>query len=371
VSQLAWSAPPQYSQQGYLRRSHPVVIVLASFLALTLPMCILGIAYPAFVQRYYVTPIYLWLLGVTHFVITLTIYFQASNLRYFNSSWKNRAVYFLIPVAIMVFFDLYAAFDLSLTWPLFNVALLAGVRLAENYHVCRQSYGVAQLFKRRSDQPFPSWMRNVEYYYFLLMTVVLWISFLAGGFDVRNEALTFGAAVLGVMLLVLVVGHALTWRRTRDREVAAPFAYLLFQSASAMLAMYSTTLYISTLTMHYVEYHVLMAPRCFDCSLDPDSKSDRLFGLIRSNKLVFYGLIVLVAGLANFMIISTMGTFVTRSWTSWPTPTRMMLAVFNGLFVTHYFVEAFIWKFSNPFYRKTLGPLYFGPTTPNGAAPAK
>ena len=36
-----------------------------------------------------------------------------------------------------------------------------------------------------------------------------------------------------------------------------------------------------------------------------------------------------------------------------------LVALFNGLFVFHYFVEMFIWKFSEPHYRQTLGPLYF------------
>ena len=31
----------------------------------------------------------------------------------------------------------------------------------------------------------------------------------------------------------------------------------------------------------------------------------------------------------------------------------------SGIFVAHYFVEAFVWKFRNPFYKKTLAPLYF------------
>ena len=36
-----------------------------------------------------------------------------------------------------------------------------------------------------------------------------------------------------------------------------------------------------------------------------------------------------------------------------------LVAVFDGIFVFHYFVEMFIWKFSEPHYRQTLGPLYF------------
>ena len=370
MSQVSLESPVQETGLGYFQRSRPAAVILASFLALTLPMCILGIMYPEFVTRYYVKVIYLWLLGVTHFVITLTIYFQSSNLRYFNKSWKNRVVYFLIPIGILVLFDLYAALDLSIAWPVFNIIFLASIRLFENLHVCRQSYGVTQLFKRRAEQPYPSWMRGLEYYYFLAMMAMLWMTFLAGGFNVRNVGIVLGTGVVGAMFLALVAGHGVTWYRTRDKGAAAPLVYLLFQSASSGLAMIDTSLYIFCLTMHYVEYHVLMAPRCFDVPLDPTSTTDRFFGLLRRNRVVFYGMIVLVAGAANFMMISTMGTYITRGWTSWPTPTRVMLAMFNGLFVMHYFVEAFIWKFSDPFYRKSLMPLYFTPSAQKQSIPA-
>jgi hypothetical protein len=370
MSQATLSPPAQLTQRGYFQQSRPATTILASFLALTVPMCLLGLTHPALVQRYYIKAIYLWLLGVTHFVITLTIYFQSSNLRYFNATWKNRAVYFLVPLGILVFFDLYAALDLSIAWPIFNVVFLAGIRLSENLHVCRQSYGVTQLFKRRVEQPYPSWMRSLEYYYFFAMTFMLWMTFLTGGFDVRNSGLLLGAAVLSAMLLALVAGYALTWYRTRDRSVASPLTYLMFQSASSALAMIDTSLYIFCLTMHYVEYHVLMAPRCFDTPLDADSRADRLFGRLRRNRVLFYAIIVLIAGIANFMIISTMGTYITRSWSSWPTPSRMMLALFNGLFVTHYFVESFIWRFSNPYYRQSLLPLYFSPRDRPQQSPA-
>ena len=36
-------------------------------------------------------------------------------------------------------------------------------------------------------------------------------------------------------------------------------------------------------------------------------------------------------------------------------------AVFDGLFVFHYFVEMLIWRFSDPFFRKNLTGLYFAP----------
>ncbi len=355
------------ARRGYFQGSHPATIILASFLVLTLPMCILGAAYPALVQRFYINVIHLWLLGVTHFVITLTIYFQSANLRYFNSTWKNRVIYFLIPLAIMVFFDLYAALDLSISWPVFNLLLMAGVRLAEQHHVCRQSFGVTQLFKRRSGQTYPSWMRSLENYYFTALTLMIWLTFLAGGFR-PSRGLVLGAVILGSMFLGLFVSHFIVWRKTLDRGAAATLIYLVFQSASACLAMYELSLYVFFLTMHYVEYHVLMAPRCFDIPLDTTSSADRLFARLRRNPVLFYAIIIVVAGIANVMIISTMGTYVVKSWTSWPTPSRMMLALFNGLFVMHYFVDAFIWKFTNPYYRRSLLPLYFESNGPARAA---
>ncbi|MDP9324256.1 MAG: hypothetical protein M3P13_11530 [Acidobacteriota bacterium] len=46
----------------------------------------------------------------------------------------------------------------------------------------------------------------------------------------------------------------------------------------------------------------------------------------------------------------------------------MLFALFDGLFVFHYFVESFIWRFSEPYYRQTLGPLYFGSRQPAAAS---
>jgi hypothetical protein len=39
----------------------------------------------------------------------------------------------------------------------------------------------------------------------------------------------------------------------------------------------------------------------------------------------------------------------------------VLIALFDGIFVFHYFVEMFIWKFSDPHFRKMLAGLYFTP----------
>jgi hypothetical protein len=123
--------------------------------------------------------------------------------------------------------------------------------------------------------------------------------------------------------------------------------------------------------MHYVEYHVLMLPRCFNTALDPRRWVDRLFAALRHNRVIFYTLLVLAAfGLAlltgvTTSMANTMFAMAAAMWRSLgvtaepATRYTALLSLFNGLFVFHYFVEMFIWRFSEPHYRQTLGPLYF------------
>jgi hypothetical protein len=367
---IAIEAPPfTPPQPPYLRRQFPVAVILSSFLILTLPLCILNLTHPALLARFYVQPIYFWMLATTHFVITLTIYFQSRNLRYFNSTWKNRVLYFVIPAGIFVLFDLYSALEVAIVAPMFDRLFRAGIRLMDNHHVTRQSFGVTQLFKKRSGEPFPRWMRAVEDTFFHVLTALLLVTFFSGGqFTARNPIMAIGASIAVALLVAVLAGYAWMGKRLEDRRaLVTPLAYFLMQAGSTALGIYQTSLYIYCLAMHYVEYHVLMVPRCFNTQLDSGSRTDRIFGRLRRNRLLFYGLLIVVAGVASYLTWITMGWLVYRNWNNWPAPYRVLLALFDGLFVFHYFIESLIWKFGNPFYRTTLGPLYFGSSAPKPA----
>jgi len=134
-----------------------------------------------------------------------------------------------------------------------------------------------------------------------------------------------------------------------------PFVYFLFQAASASLAVWRTELFTASLAMHYVEYHVIIFPRLFTITLDPASRADRMAAWIRRHKMVFYAALVILA------------VFVARN-NLWPAVSArlgprqelwLLFNLFNGVAITHYFIEAFIWKFRNPYYRKSLSPIYF------------
>ena len=195
-----------------------------------------------------------------------------------------------------------------------------------------------------------------------MLTAQLLLTFFLGGqFSVRNPVMLLTAGIAFALLVAIMIGFVRVWKQAEDRRsLFTPLVYFLMQAGSTSLGIYQTSLYIFCLSMHYVEYHVLMIPRCFNGKLDPSSLTDRIFGRLRRNKVVFFALLIIVAGVATYLTWITMGWLLTKDWSDWPAPYRVLIALFDGLFVFHYFVESLIWKFGNPFYRSTLGPLYFG-----------
>jgi hypothetical protein len=89
---------------------------------------------------------------------------------------------------------------------------------------------------------------------------------------------------------------------------------------------------------------------------------DRLYGRLRRSKAVFYGLLLAIAGGVTYLTWYAMGEALLESTVSGSSSGYLaLIAIFDGIFVFHYFVESLIWTFSQPYYRETLIPLYFGP----------
>jgi len=134
-------------------------------------------------------------------------------------------------------------------------------------------------------------------------------------------------------------------------------SYLVMQALCSALAVYATWLYLTVLALHYIEYHLLMAPRCFGESAGLRSG---VLGFLRRGG-VFYGLMAVVVVL-----------FEARSFVvSESVALRFAVHIFDGIFMLHYVLDAFLWKFHNPYYRSQLYPLYFQrrlKPTPSGAA---
>jgi hypothetical protein len=353
--------PPPPAATGLLQQRFVRPLILAAFAVLTLPLCALAAASENFLEPWSLGWLYVCALGTTHFVLTLTIYLQSSNLSYFGSTWKKRLLYFLVPVLIFVFFDLYRALRIALLLPAVDLLVRCGIRLLDFQHFNRQSFGVFQLFKGKSKE-YPPWVRKVESHYFLGLTLLLFFTFLSGGqFDIDNLWTRLAVLFVLCFLVPLLVGYARVWKQSANRsDLLFPFGYFLLQSCSAALAIADNRFYLCCLAMHYVEYHVLMYPRCFHSRLDPRSRTDRLFARLRGNKVAFYAVLFGLAGLVTYCTWIGMGALIDREAGAPNASYLALVSLFDGLFVFHYFIEMLIWKFSDPYYRQTLGPLYFG-----------
>lgn len=370
-------APP--TAVGYFQRTLPVALILGAFFVFTIPLASLAVLRPDSPGFLRLELLYLCGLGITHFVITPVIYLQSANLRYFASTWRNRIIYFAIPIAIFVGFDLYRSLEIAILLPALDIGFRLLIRTLDFQHFGRQSFGVLQLFKMRAGAKFPAWQKRAEAAFSWTVPALLLTTFLRGGrWDAPNSpgwlvGASIALATTLAALFAVVIAGMLHAARSAERPATllAPAAYFVLQTGSCLLAFASTALYGFALAMHFVEYHVLMMPRCCEVKLDIAHTSDRILDRLRRNRVIFYGVILLAAfGVAMLTGVGTsaiaaMIAQLTAMWQSiggGTTPASSytaFLALFDGIFVFHYFVEMFIWKFSEPHYRQTLGPLYF------------
>jgi hypothetical protein len=381
----AGTLAPLTPKPGYFQQALPANVILLSFFALTLPLAALVLTRLNTILLW----VYIWLFGMTHFVVTLTVYLQSQNLKHFASTWRNRLLFFAIPVVIFVGFDLLHAFRIGATFPVFALLFWGAIRLLDFNHFNRQSFGVLQLYKNRTGVKFPLWVKKCENWAFAALTGLLFVTFLSGGLfpllqpggwltvwevgaapdspalslDVLQAASVVGLVAAVGLLAAAVTGIVRSWKAAgRPAGLTPALLYFAFQVVSAAMAVVSFPLYIAALAIHYVEYHVLMLPRCFHTPLDSGNRLDRAYGKLRSHRGLFYLVVVAVAGLVTAGSLAGMG-MMGRGPEALTKPFNylVLIAVFDGLFVFHYFIEMLIWRFGDPFFRKTLVGLYFAP----------
>jgi hypothetical protein len=363
------------SQLGLFDQKLPPRLILASFPLLTVPLIIaLAVFHDKRLLPFFI------ILSITHFVLTLAVYLQSENFNYFKATSTNVLLYFGIPLVILMGFYLIAVFQIKARYPLFGLWFSAAVLLLNFNHLNRQTYGVYQLFKARTGLRLPLVIKKIELGFLCCLTAMLWITFLAGGICPLIQSPGWfgvnGVAPLAVPMLPLAALKAIfavvailagacavacvalllrAWNDGgRPDGVWEALCYLAIQTVAASVGIANFSFFFVTQPTHSVEYHVLMHPRCFRTPLNENSGLDRWFGDLRRHWGVFYGFLVLVA-----FIVMACGLL--NSAATLPLPYRAIVSIFEGLAVFHYFVEMLIWRFSDPFFRRTLSALYFRP----------
>lgn len=361
---------------GYFQKRWPAALILGSFPLLAAPMAAVILVFNNNLFLW----TYVWLLGMTHFVVTLAIYLRSENLRYFLSSRINIAIFFAIPAILFIALDIYHALRVGVVFPIIGVFVLGAVRLADFNHFSRQSFGVLQLFKVRTGTKMPVEFKRTENLFFCALTGLMFATFLAGGvcpliqpngpFTVAPLLPSFSPSIsplsvtqplwIGFLGIATGLFVPVAIRLHRAAGSGAALGYFVEQTLGALASAAYFPLYPAALAVHYVEYHVLMAPRCLHSPLDPHSPLDRAYGNVRSRPILFYGLVIAVAGIVTLCARAGMG-MMGRDLASAGEPVGYLalIALFDGLFVFHYFIEMFIWKFGDPHFRKELNGLYF------------
>lgn len=332
-------------------------IVLGAFVFLTLPLALGVVFTDAPVMRW--VPLYGVTFGLTHFLTTGFIYLDSGNLRYFASSLRNKLIYFVVPVAIFVVMDLAAALGVRARMLWLDEALLQLVFLANLFHVSRQSFGMLQLFKNATRGLYSEGLRSAENLFFVGLALLQAETFWSGmSYDPNSVGVLLTTFLVAGMFTLVATLHWRVFKRgPRSRSDWVTIIYFVLQSAAGALAVWKTSLYGIALAMHYVEYHVVMMPRIFQAPMDARKRADRMRRwATRSAWVLYAGLLALAWG-----VWLTQRTQLYLDPFAAPLGVRIVLHSLDGLFLAHFFVEAFVWRLSTPHYRKTLGAVYFAP----------
>lgn len=295
---------------------------------------------------------YVVLFGLSHFFLTFTVYLHRDNRAYFASTPRRRTVFYIVPFAILVGVALYTGLGLSQRLVGLTAVLFLAIRAFDFFHLNRQSFGVLQLFKGRSGGRLEPWVRKAENVYFIALATLLLVTFLQPGMRFTATPPTLMLlTVITLCGLAILAGYARAWKAgASGRDLSLALGYGAAQTASVVLAVVWIGFYAFSLAMHYVEYHVLMKARWSRTRLASDAIPDRLFAPVRARPVLLY---VMLFGLGTLYLALNEAGLEPRAQ-----PGHLLVHVFDGLFLFHYFVEMFLWKFREPYFRDSLGPLY-------------
>lgn len=368
---LADTPPPAAPRPAYFERSGPPRLILASFPLLTLPVAVVVLFAPS---QGLLAWLYFWLLGGTHVVVTLTVYGSRANRRHFTASPKMLAVFVVAPLLVLAAYTALAWVSLSdRTVPAAAAWFWAGVRVMNFLHLTRQTYGVLQLFKARAGGQFPAWGRGCENATGLAAVAALMVTHACGGVcpllgvpPLYPPSLPAGwvvplwvasvAAAVG-LFVAAAVGLVRTRTARGGWEVAA---YFVAQFVGTLAAAVYLPLYLAALAMHYAEYHILMVPRVAAQPLDPASRIDRGYGWLRGRPVLFVGVVLLLSLLVT-QGMGSMDFLPPAGGGAGAVAWGVALSAFDALILIHYLLEMFIWRFSDPHFRRSMAGVYFTP----------
>lgn len=270
------------------------------------------IQFPQFSEIIFIA--FLVLLGETHFACTWLFFADKNNWNYLR---EKRVVFFYFPVALLALFYAICVFDLTLG------LLVAGV--ASGIHVTRQSVGIMRLAGHSKHG-----LAELAVY------AMSGLGLIAGFVRFKAENL-FDLSIDWVPIAISLAVFNLF------------FAWYVSGSNKKMLASFLTgsCLYLCYMIVPSPQDAIAIGVGMHWCQyLALNYKIYFKVGQFASNGVSAIALIVLYAGAMAF--------FGTDGFTSLEVNSYLLLIPLTGQML-HYYFDAFIWKFSDPHIRATIG----------------
>jgi hypothetical protein len=301
-------------------------------------------------------------LAETHFASTWMIFLDPQNREYYSAS---KWVYYYVP-ALIIAGCMALSYFVSLKLTLFLAAILSAI------HVTRQSTGIVALYRGRSGDNDPLRRTCDNYAIYFASTAFLAVGFMR--FYLNDKMLPFGvnslwgqlitwgsqaALVISVIAAAWFIGQAFLMERQRylqgntislSRNLV--FAYSLLLYSPYLFATRMEHAIAMGVGIHYVQYLGIvwwLNRNKYPLTNDKSAGTGRrILGMlsqqmwVRMPYLLGYGLLMFALRQDGL-----------NDWTSL-SPQSWLYSIPIALQVCHYHLDAYVWKFSNPFIRNTV-----------------
>lgn len=301
-------------------------------------------------------------LAETHFASTWMIFLDPQNREYYSTS---KWIYYYVP-ALIIAACMALSYFVSLKVTLFLAAIMSAV------HVTRQSTGIVALYRGRSGDNDPQRRTLDNYAIYFASAAFLAVGFIRFYLNAQvlpiplqsplGQLLVFSAqsALLvsaGAAIYFVARCFQMEWQRYRQGNTISLSRNLVFIYS---LLLYSPYLFATRMEhavamgvgIHYVQYLGIVWWLNRNKYPMTDSKTAglgmRILGFlsqhlwVRMPYLLGYGLLMFALRQDGL-----------NDWTSL-SPKSWLYSIPIALQVCHYHLDAYVWKFSNPFIRNTV-----------------
>ncbi len=286
-------------------------------------------------------------LGDFHVGATWLNYLDRKNRSFYTSSPSKIQIYFLMPLAIL---------PLTILCVIYNPALLVLIYMTWSIqHLVQQNVGLLLLYHNHKDneaivhRSLETRSQHVGALFFSMLFAqrVLWISLPQ---SLIWLTILTAVGIVFVLLVILYLRELFTQVRNGANLNVPAFLFwclaICFFAPFAVIGKGYTDAILVSNIMHWCQYIGLMYALSFR-----KYKKDQLKELPLPHPLILFALI----GAGMVALLMGIRTFIGPiSIESSPWTIKALFGFVLGMGMIHYWQDAFMWRFREPFYRETV-----------------